>query len=60
MHLPVAVEENHDIRSDQVDTQTTGSGGEQEDKLLASGGVVLVDRIDTIFVRRVSVDTAVV
>lgn len=57
--VPVTVVQDDDVRRCQVDTQTTSTSGEQEDELLASGLVVIVNSGDTIFVTRASVDATV-
>ena len=58
-HSPVAVKQDNDIGSDQVDTQTSGSRRQQEDELFAPRLVVFVDRSRSRFVIGTSVDTTV-
>lgn len=58
-HSPVRVKENNDVRSDQVDAQTSSPSGEQEDELFAPRRVVLVNGVDPILVSGVAVDTTV-
>jgi hypothetical protein len=57
--VPIAVVQHNNIRARKIDSQTTCSCSQQEDKLLASRSVILVDRTDTIFVRCTSVDTTI-
>lgn len=56
---PVRIVKNDDIRGDQVDTQTAGAGSQQENELLTTRRVVVVDGVDSVLVRGISVDAAV-
>jgi hypothetical protein len=58
-HSPIAVKQDDDIGSDQIDTQTSGSCRQQEDELFAPWLVVFVDRSRSRFVIGTSVDTTV-
>lgn len=57
--VPVAVVEDDDVRSRQVDTQTTRTRRKQEDELLAIRLVILVDREDTIVVSCSTINPAI-
>ena len=57
--LPVAVEQYDNVGSDKVDSQTACSSREQEDELFAVGRVIVVDSLNTILMRSISVDPAV-
>lgn len=57
--VPVAIEQNDNVGGNEVDTETTRTGCQKEDELFTARGVVLVNRADTVLVRRVTVDTAV-
>lgn len=59
LRVPITVVQDNNIGRDQVDTQTTSSCRQQEDKLVTVGFVVLVNTLDTVLMRSVSVDTAV-
>ena len=59
LRVPITVVQDDDVGSGQVDAETTGARGEQEDELVAVGLVVLVDGDDTVVVRRASIDAAV-
>ena len=58
-YAPVAIVKHDDVRGRQVDTESTSTGSEQEDELLAARLVVLVDGNDTVFVCSATIDTTV-
>lgn len=58
-HSPVRVKEHHNVGRDEVDTQTTRTSREEEDKFLAARSIVVVDGGDTVLVRRVAINAAV-
>jgi len=58
-HIPVAIEEHYDVRGDEVDTKSTGTGRQQEDKLVATWLVVLVDHARSGVVIGTTIDPAV-
>jgi hypothetical protein len=59
LRVPVRVVQDDDVGGGEVDAEPAGAGGEEEDELLGAGLVVLVDGDDAVFVRRASVDAAV-
>ena len=59
LRVPITVVQDDDVGGGQVDTETTGTRGEQEDKLVAVGLVVLVDGSDTVIMSGSTVDAAV-
>ena len=59
LRVPVAVVDDDGIGGGEVDTQTSGAGGEEEDKLLRAGGVVRVDHVLARVPVGVTVDAAV-
>lgn len=56
---PIAVVQDDNIHSRQVDTETASAHGEQEDELLAPGLVVLVNRGDSVIMSCTAIDMAV-
>ena len=60
LRVPVRVVDNDDVGGVQVDAETTGSGGEHEEELLAVLGVVLGDLTVSVPVGSLAVDAAVV
>lgn len=59
LRVPVAVKQDNNVGSDKVDTKTTSTGREQEDKLVAVRGVVVVNGRNTVVVGGITVDAAV-
>ena len=59
VRIPITVVQDDNIGRGQVDTETSSTRREQENKLLAAGSVILVDSDDTVLVSRSTVDTAV-
>jgi hypothetical protein len=57
--LPITVIEDDNISTRQVDTQTAGASGKQEDKFVAPLFVVIVDGLNTVFVGGASINPAV-
>jgi hypothetical protein len=57
--IPITIEQNDNVGSDEIDTKTTSSGGEEENKFLTIGGVVIVDSGDSGFVIGSTIDSAV-
>jgi hypothetical protein len=57
--IPITIEQNNNVGSDQVDTKTTSSGGEEENKFLTIGRIVVVDSGDSGLVIRSTIDSAV-
>jgi hypothetical protein len=57
--IPITIEQNNDVGSDQIDTKTTSSGGEEENELFTIGGIVVVDSGDSGLVVRSTIDSAV-
>lgn len=58
-HIPITVEEYDNIGRSQVDTETTSTGGKQEDELLRVGLVVGVNSRHSIFVSGLTIESAV-
>ena len=42
LRIPIGIKENDNISRSQVDAETTSTGGEHEDKLVAIGPVVII------------------
>ena len=59
LRVPITVVQDDDVGGGQVDTETTGTRGEQEDELVAVGLIVLVDGSDTVIMSGSTVDAAV-
>eukprot|EP00053_Salpingoeca_punica_P017129 m.163900 g.163900 ORF g.163900 m.163900 type:complete len:637 (-) comp17120_c0_seq4:1564-3474(-) len=59
LRIPVAVVEDDDVGSGEVNAETACTGAEHEDELLAVGRIVLVDHALTVLVRRLAVEAAV-
>ena len=59
MDIPIAVKEHDNVGRDQVDPETSCSGRQQEDELVAPGLVVFVDGLGSSVVIGSSIDTAV-
>ena len=57
--VPVTVEQDHNIRRDQIDAQTTCTSRQQEDEFFAVGSIVVVNRADTILMGGSTVNTAI-
>jgi hypothetical protein len=58
-YIPIAVVQDDDIGSRQIDAEATGTCCQQEDELVAAGLVIFVDTCDTIAVCSPTVDTTV-
>ena len=59
LRVPVTVVQDDNVCRGEVDTQPTGTRGEQEDELLAVGLVVLVDGYYPVIMGGATVDTTV-
>ena len=57
--IPITVKQDDDVGCDEVDTETTGSGREQENKLFTLWRIVVVDGRNTGLVIGTTIDTAV-
>jgi hypothetical protein len=60
LRIPVRIVENDDVGCGKVDTETTGSSSQEEDELLRVWLLIVVDSLETVFMRGTSVDPAVV
>jgi len=58
-YVPVAVVQDDDIGSRQIDAEATSTCRQQEDELVAAGLVIFVDARDTIVVCSPAIDTAI-
>jgi hypothetical protein len=58
-YVPVAVVQDDDIGSRQIDAEATGTCRQQEDELVAAGLVIFVDARDTIVMCSPAIDTAI-
>jgi len=56
---PVAVIKDDDVSGRQVDSQTTGAGGKEENKFVASLLVVFVNGLNTVLVGSAPIDSTV-
>lgn len=57
--VPIAVVQNDNISSGQVDAEAPSASREEENKFLAPWFIILVDRADTIVVRGSTIYTAI-
>ena len=59
MSIPIAIIKDHNIGSREIYTKTTGTSGEEENKLFAIRFVVLINSYNSIFVSSTTIDTTV-
>jgi hypothetical protein len=58
-YVPVAVVQDDDIGSHQINAEATGTCRQQEDELVPAGLVIFVDARDAIVVCSPPIDTAI-
>jgi hypothetical protein len=60
LHIPVAVIENNNIGSSQIDTKSSSMSHEQkEDELLPAGSIIFINRIDTTIMFSPTINTTI-
>jgi hypothetical protein len=59
LRVPIRIKQNDNIGSDQIDTQSTSSSCQEEDKLLAAWSIIVIDGGNSGFVIGSTIDSAV-
>jgi hypothetical protein len=58
-NAPVRVIQNDDVGARQIDSEPTGSSGQQEYELVAVGSVIIINRDDPLIMRRAPINPTI-